>query len=119
MRETPAGHFMFNLLAENGQVILTSEVYTSRQAVLDGIESVRYNSQVELRFERRIAADDSACFLLTAPNGKVIGRSGKYSNALAMEDRIKSVMASGSTKVIRRLAEPLVQDRSDRGMAAA
>ena len=95
----PAGQFMFNLKAGNHQVILTSQIYTTKQAALDGIESVRYNSQIELRFERKIAKDDSPFFVLNATNGQVIGKSEMYSGALAMEDGIKSVMANGAAKI--------------------
>ena len=99
--KTPAGQFMFNLKAGNHQVILTSQIYTTKQAALDGIESVRYNSQIELRFERKIAKDDSPFFVLNATNGQVIGKSEMYSGVLAMENGIKSVMANGATKIIK------------------
>ena len=36
--------FMFNLQASNGEVIATSERYTSRQSAKAGIESVRVNA---------------------------------------------------------------------------
>ena len=39
-KETKSG-FRFNLLATNGQVIATSETYSSEDACLNGIESVR------------------------------------------------------------------------------
>ncbi|MCI9644678.1 MAG: DUF1508 domain-containing protein [Oscillibacter sp.] len=34
----------FDLKASNGEVIATSEIYTSRSACLNGIESVRKNA---------------------------------------------------------------------------
>jgi uncharacterized protein YegP (UPF0339 family) len=34
----------FNLLAVNGQVIATSEAYSSKEAALNGIESVKKNA---------------------------------------------------------------------------
>jgi uncharacterized protein YegP (UPF0339 family) len=67
--------FMFNLKATNGQVILTSERYKSKQAAQDGIESVRKNSADDKRFERLQAKDGSPYFNLTATNGQTIGRS--------------------------------------------
>lgn len=103
IHKTPAGQFMFNLKAGNHQVILTSQIYTTKQAALDGIESVRYNSQIELRFERWVARDDLPYFVLTATNGQVIGRSEMYASNAAMEDGIKSVMENGATKVIRKV----------------
>ena len=49
------GEFQFNLQAENGQVILTSEGYSAKQACLDGVESVRTNSQDDARYARNTA----------------------------------------------------------------
>jgi uncharacterized protein len=98
---TPAGHFMFNLKAGNHEVILTSQVYKSKQAALDGIESVRNNSQIESRFERKSAKDNSPYFVLNASNGQVVGKSEMYSGAAAMENGIKSVIANGASKTIK------------------
>ncbi len=39
------GQFHFNLHAGNGEIILSSEQYKAKQSALDGIESVRKNSQ--------------------------------------------------------------------------
>lgn len=36
--------FMFNLKAGNGEVVATSEIYTSEAACMNGIESVRKNA---------------------------------------------------------------------------
>ena len=45
IREVPSG-IKFDLKATNGQVIATSEVYTARNACLNGIESVQKNAPV-------------------------------------------------------------------------
>ena len=39
------GEFQFNLKADNGQTILSSEGYTTKAACLNGVESVKKNSQ--------------------------------------------------------------------------
>lgn len=44
LKKNAAGNFHFNLLASNGQVIATSEVYESKSAALNGIESVKTNA---------------------------------------------------------------------------
>ena len=44
LKTTKNGQYMFNLKASNGQVIATSEHYTTRAAALDGIESVKKNA---------------------------------------------------------------------------
>ena len=38
------GKYHFNLHASNGQVIATSEAYESKEAALNGIESVKKNA---------------------------------------------------------------------------
>ena len=38
------GKFHFNLMASNGQVIASSEMYESKRAALNGIESVKKNA---------------------------------------------------------------------------
>jgi uncharacterized protein YegP (UPF0339 family) len=42
--EDNGGHWRFNLLATNGQVIASSESYNSKAAAQNGIESVRKNA---------------------------------------------------------------------------
>jgi uncharacterized protein YegP (UPF0339 family) len=39
-----SGKFHFNLLASNGRVIATSELYKTRAAAMNGIESIRKNA---------------------------------------------------------------------------
>lgn len=86
-----SGQFRFNLKANNGQVILSSEAYTTKAACENGIESVRKNSQEDGRFDRKTAKDGSPYFNLKASNGQVIGNSEMYSSTSAMENGIASV----------------------------
>ena len=44
LKQTKSGKFHFNLLAGNGQVIASSEMYESKRAALNGIESVKKNA---------------------------------------------------------------------------
>lgn len=89
------GQVMFNLKAANGQVILTSERYTTKSAAENGIESVRTNSPLEERYERRENSAGEPYFILKAGNSQEIGRSEYYSSASAMENGIASVKANG------------------------
>ena len=86
------GEYQFNLLATNGQVILTSEGYTTKAACLNGIESVKKNAQVEARFEIKVAKNGKPFFNLKATNGQVIGASQMYASETTMKNGIKSVM---------------------------
>ncbi len=69
------GKFRFNLKAGNGQVILSSETYETKQSAEKGIESVRKNASDDNRYERKIASNDQAYFVLKAVNGEPLGRS--------------------------------------------
>ncbi|HPG09930.1 MAG TPA: YegP family protein [Chitinophagaceae bacterium] len=85
------GEFQFNLQAGNGQVILTSEGYTSKAACMNGVESVQKNAGDDSRFERKTAANGKFHFNLKASNGQVIGSSQMYESEAGMETGIASV----------------------------
>lgn len=88
------GKYRFNLKASNGQVILSSQGYTTKSACENGIESVKTNSQNDDLFERLEAKDGSPYFNLKASNGQVIGNSEMYSSSSAMENGIASVKSN-------------------------
>jgi uncharacterized protein len=89
------GKYHFNLKAGNGQVILSSELYESKPAALNGIESIKKNSGDEKRYDRRKSAKGEPYFILKAGNGQEIGRSEMYSGDAAMENGIASVTKNG------------------------
>lgn len=86
------GEFRFRLKAGNGEVILTSEGYADRSGALNGVESVKKNSDLLARFEKKTSAAGKSYFVLKAANHQVIGVSEQYSSADACENGIKSVM---------------------------
>ena len=83
--------FQFNLKAGNGQIILTSEGYTTRAACDNGIESVRKNSEDDSKYERKTAANGKFHFNLKAGNGQIIGSSQMYEAESGRENGIDSV----------------------------
>ena len=85
------GEFQFNLKASNGQVVLTSEGYTTKTACLNGVESVRKNSQDPKRFEVKVAKNGKPFFNLKASNGQVIGASQMYASEVTLKKGIASV----------------------------
>lgn len=85
------GEFRFNLKASNGQTILASEGYKAKASCLNGIESVRKNSQDNSKFDRLESKSGKPYFNLKATNGQVIGNSEMYSSVSAMENGIASV----------------------------
>lgn len=86
------GEFQFNLKAGNGEIILTSEGYTTKVNCKSGIESVRKNSQDEKNFDKKTSKDNRFYFNLKAANGQVIGSSEMYNSEAAMNKGIISVM---------------------------
>ena len=95
------GKFMFNLKAGNGEIILTSQRYTTKAAAQNGIESVKTNSPDDARYERKTSAGGQPCFTLKAANGQVIGTSEMYSSAAARDNGIESVKKNGPSSDVR------------------
>lgn len=91
LKTSANGKFHFNLKAGNGQIILSSEMYETRGAAENGIESVKNNAGDAARFERRTSEKGDPYFVLKASNGQEIGRSEMYSSDTAMENGIESV----------------------------
>ena len=86
------GEFQFNLKASNGEVILTSEGYTTKSACLNGVESVKKNAVEDKRFEKLVAKNGKPYFSLKATNGQVIGQSQMYASERNRDNGIASVM---------------------------
>ena len=86
-----AGEFRFRLKAGNGQTILASEGYKQRASAENGIESVKKNSAVDERFERKESNSGKPMFNLKATNGQVIGTSELYESTAARDNGIESV----------------------------
>lgn len=86
------GEFQFNLKASNGEVILTSEGYTTKAACLNGVESVKKNSATEERYEKLVAKNGKPYFNLKATNGQIIGQSQMYASERNRNNGIASVM---------------------------
>lgn len=99
-----AGEFRFALKAGNGEKILASEGYTSKDACENGIASVRENSQNEDRFELKEAANGKWHFNLKAGNGQVIGTSQMYASKDGAENGMQSV-SENVTGAVKDLTE--------------
>lgn len=105
VRQTGTG-VKFDLKAANGEVIATSEVYTTEKGCLNGIESVRRNAPIAAvedqtvegfakqkhpKFE--IYADKSGefRFRLKATNGEIIASSESYKAMASCVNGVESV----------------------------
>ena len=86
------GEFRFRLKAGNGENILASEGYADKGGCLNGVESVKKNSDLLARFEKKTSSSGNPYFVLKAGNHQVIGTSEMYSSDDACDNGIKSVM---------------------------
>ncbi|WP_298540742.1 YegP family protein [uncultured Aquimarina sp.] len=96
LKNKEGSSYHFTLKAKNGQVILSSEVYNSKAAAINGIASVQKNAIEDGRYERKTAKDGRFFFNLKATNGQVIGSSQMYSSESGMENGINSVKENAS-----------------------
>lgn len=85
------GDFQFNLKAGNGEVILTSQGYSSKSSCNNGIESVKKNAPEDGRYEKKTSTNDKHYFVLKAGNGEIIGNSQMYESASGRDNGIESV----------------------------
>ncbi len=85
------GETRFRLKSGNGQIILASEGYKRKASCMNGVESVRKNSQSDDRFERKETKSGKWMFNLRARNGQVIGTSETYESAKSRDNGIASV----------------------------
>ena len=104
--KTVASGYKFDLKAGNGEVIATSEVYTTEAACKNGIESVAKNAPVAAvedqtvegyeeakhpKFEMYVDKAGEFRFRLKATNGQVIAVSEGYTSKAGCENGIESV----------------------------
>lgn len=83
--------FQFTLKADNGQVILSSEGYSSKAGCENGIESVRKNSGEDDRYDSKTSSNNKYYFNLKATNGQIIGNSEMYESVAGRDNGIESV----------------------------
>lgn len=95
------GQFRFVLKAGNGEIILTSELYTTKGAAENGIASVRTNSPLDERYEKKTAANGKFHFNLKAANHQVIGSSQLYASEQSRETGIASVKNNGASQTVK------------------
>jgi uncharacterized protein len=103
LKKATNGQYHFNLKASNGQVILSSELYTAKSSAENGIESVKKNAPNDDRYERKTSSKNEPYFVLKAANSEIIGRSEMYSSTAAMENGIESVKTNAPTATVEDL----------------
>lgn len=91
VKKSTKGDFYFSLKAGNGETILSSEMYTSRAACDNGIDSVKKNALEDKRYEKKISTNGKFFFNLKASNGQVIGNSELYESEKSRDNGMESV----------------------------
>ena len=86
------GEIRFNLLADNGQIVLSSEGYKAKASALNGVASVKKHAVDAKNFEVKEAKNGKWHFNLKASNGQVIGSSQMYADKSGVETGMQSVM---------------------------
>lgn len=110
--------FKFDLRARNGEVIATSEVYTTLPSVKKGIASVRRNAPIAALEDQTLRSFDKAKnpkfeiymdkseeyrFRLRAMNGQVIAVSEGYTTKPSCINGVESVRKNASeAEVVRQ-----------------
>lgn len=110
--------FVFNLKAGNGEVIATSEGYTTEAACMKGVESVRKNA-AEAKLEDQTVAEVAAVtnpkfemytdkagefrFRLKARNGEIIAVSEGYKAKASCLNGIDSVRRNAPDAAVEKV----------------
>lgn len=97
------GQYYFSLKAENGEIILTSEGYTSKMGCMNGVDSVKKNAQEDSKFDRRTTSNGKFFFNLKAANGEIIGRSELYQAESSRENGIEAVKRNAPLATVNDL----------------
>jgi uncharacterized protein YegP (UPF0339 family) len=86
------GQYYFHLLAGNGQKVLQSEGYVSKEGAANGIATVQFNGQHSEAFQILQSKDGQYYFNLLAGNFEVIGTSELYATESNAERGVATVV---------------------------
>ena len=116
IRQAKDGSYMFNLKASNGEIIATSDMYSSLEKCKKGIASIQNNApianiedstvegEVEVKinpkFEMYRDKGGEVRFRLKAKNGSIIAKSQGYSSKTNCKNGIESVKKNAATEEI-------------------
>lgn len=116
IRQAKDGSYMFNLKASNGEIIATSDMYSSLEKCKKGIASIQNNApianiedstvegEVEVKinpkFEMYRDKGGEFRFRLKAKNGSIIAKSQGYSSKTNCKNGIESVKKNAATEEI-------------------
>ena len=93
------GKHYFRLRANNGEIVLSSQGYTSKESALNGIKSVETNGTSADNYELVDSSDGQVGFDLKAANGQVIARSETYVSASNADRAIQTCVSLTSQQL--------------------
>ena len=85
------GGYSFSLLAQNGEVILTSEPYETKQDCHQALDSFLHLPTDVVMYDRKTDAEEFHYFVLKDRSGSVIATSERYASVSGLENGIYSV----------------------------
>ena len=103
IKKTLSGQFRWTLKSSNGENLITSEQYTTKQNCLNGISSSKINI-ADQNFQRKTSTFGQPYFNQIANNGAVLGTSEMYATTYSREAGIESVKRNAPTAIIEDLA---------------
>ena len=91
--ESESGNFRFNFFARNGQIVVSSESYTSEAAAYNGAFAVQAEGATDAAYVVKENASGGFYFTVTALNGQVVGMSQQYTTRQSAQDAATAVKA--------------------------
>ena len=79
--------FTFRFL-DGEKIIVKSENYKAKKSAVNGVESVKKNSQVATRYELKESKNEKFFFNLKASNGQIVGTSTLFATEDERSDAI-------------------------------
>ena len=114
IKKTSNDGFVFNIVANNKEIVGTSQTYKSKSAAKIGIESVRKNAEVEIedqtlknyevkknpKWEIYLDKADEYRFRLKAINGEIVIASQGYTAKSSAKNGIDSIRRNANSEII-------------------
>lgn len=87
-----SGAYYFHLRANNGEIVLASQAYTSRASAVNGVTSVQGNGRVPASYTI-LESNGAYYFVLKASNGAVIAHGENYVSKSNAQRAVNTIVA--------------------------
>jgi uncharacterized protein YegP (UPF0339 family) len=96
--------YFYQLKSDNYEIILCGTGYASKLACFKDIELVKFNSQMDLRYQKSNRLNFFT-FTLEASDGKIIGQGESYNSTYARDNAIDMVKSDAFIASVEDLTE--------------